>query len=307
MIQSKLKNEYRKNLEDIHSQMNELDERLTQINSFLFEISDSIDSYERSYNRIETNVFGQFLSRINVPNIKQFESIYQNLLDNEHLADCESRLENLKDRMKIEQNKSFDKEMDKWDKIIQENLRKLDKTKKNLNSVQKRLEKSEKSLSNLKNRLIELDEVLAEKTMRLQQINKDVNAARKMLESTNKSLVKLEFDLQSLTNKRHEIFERSFNESIAIPIRQNSSILDEIFGESHNLTIQDMYDRESEIDVDFDRYSEIKVKTDKEYFEMKLKINNEILGKESEIQQLTLASESSLSSKLVFIILLFEK
>ncbi|KAH7642135.1 hypothetical protein HUG17_5180 [Dermatophagoides farinae] len=295
--QSKLKNEYQKKLKDIRLQINELNERLYQIDSALCEISDSIDRYDHHFNRIETKVFGQFLSRNNVPNVKQFEALYLNSYDDEYLADCENRLENLKGKIKTEQDKSINKEMDEWKKIIHENLRKLDKAQKTLNSVRKSLDKNEKSHDNLRKRSTELNEILTETTIQLQQFNKEINKARKMLESTNKSIVKSKFDLQSLTNKRHKIFERSFNESIAIPIQQDLYILEEIFGESHNLTIHDIYHRESQINVNFDKYPEIKVKTDNEYVEMKHKITNDILSKESEIQKLTLASESSLSSK----------
>ncbi|XP_063237395.1 structural maintenance of chromosomes protein 1A isoform X2 [Bacillus rossius redtenbacheri] len=228
-----------------------------------------IQEIKENMNNVEDKVFAKFCTQIGVENIRQYEE-----------RELRSQQERMKKRMEFENQRNrilnqleFEKTRDtrnnvlRWERAVQDDEDALEAAK----------QAEQKQMADIEKDMRELDVLKSERTTKKSEVDamedligkarREMGSIAKDIQAVQKQQTALESKIEQRRADRHSILKQCKMEDIAIPmqrgnmedIAQESSVMDASENsslENTSLSVQQIYDRESRIVIDYTQLPE---------------------------------------------------
>ncbi|XP_026271914.1 structural maintenance of chromosomes protein 1A [Frankliniella occidentalis] len=250
-------------LQTLKTQLEEYGPRIDEIEHSMEVRDRKLDQLKEKLNSVEDDVFADFCASIGVANIRQYEE-----------RELRTQQERAKRRMEYEDQKNrilnqldFEKTRDtkdnvlRWERAVQDDEDALESAKQ---AEQKQLQEIDKDMR-------ELDRLKAERLNKKSEVDafdeligkarREVGAIAKDIQAAQKQVTSLESKVEQRKAERHSLLKQCKMEDIVIPMLRGN--MEDIAAEGGDTfedtssaatsmnTTQQMYDRESRIQLDY--------------------------------------------------------
>ncbi|KAK3931183.1 Structural maintenance of chromosomes protein 1A [Frankliniella fusca] len=250
-------------LQALKTQLEEYGPRIDEIEHSMEVRDRKLDQLKEKLNSVEDDVFADFCASIGVANIRQYEE--RELRTQQERAKRRMEFEDQKNR--IQNQLDFEKTRDtkdnvlRWERAVQDDEDALESAKQ---AEQKQLQEIDKDMRELdrlkaerlnkKSEADAFDELIGKARREVGAIAKDIQAAQKQVTS-------LESKVEQRKAERHSLLKQCKMEDIVIPMLRGN--MEDIAAEGGDTfedtssaasslnTTQQMYDRESRIQLDY--------------------------------------------------------
>lgn len=236
---------------DISDQIERVDQVLCDLEREIQTEEELLSEHQAKVVDAEREIFGDFLRRLDFASLKQFETVYFNIVEDDlnYLCECETRLKEMENRLKAEQDKNLAETLQKWNRIIEEESEKLDAAKSDYESCLKLFEADQTRHAELKASLDSIGDQWRNEQNQVKVIEKELSNWRKRIQNLQKSIVNFESTLRSLFERRHDLYRNSFIEALALPFISDPNSFQEIFNKLG--PINEVYSLEDGILLDY--------------------------------------------------------
>lgn len=250
-------------LQNLKTQLEEYGPRIDEIEHSMEVRDRKLDQLKEKLNSVEDDVFADFCTSIGVANIRQYEE--RELRTQQERAKRRMEFEDQKNR--IQNQLDFEKTRDtkdnvlRWERAVQDDEDALESAKQ---AEQKQLQEIDKDMR-------ELDKLKADRLNKKSDVDafdehigkarKEVSAIAKDIQASQKQASSLESKVEQRKADRHSILKQCKMEDIVIPMLRGN--MEDIAAEGGDTfedtssaassmnTTQQMYDRESRIQLDY--------------------------------------------------------
>lgn len=252
-LQSEI-NESQSKIIDMQNQIAEYEIQASKLKQSTDSSSLEIDSKVK---QIEESVYKPFLERLKMDNIRQFENVYfQNIEDDLMLLNqYESHFESLKNKLNQEKSKNIQESLEKWQQEVNEQNVKFQLVKCELLDFQKQYETDCDAYETFKASTEEICKQVADLQFQLKSVLKELSNAFSTHEAVSRTFLKTKARLNKMYVQRHELYKQAYVNLLDLPFEDGWSVYDQLFRDSSDLSDQEIYQMEDEIRVDFQKHN----------------------------------------------------
>ncbi|RZF46730.1 hypothetical protein LSTR_LSTR002593 [Laodelphax striatellus] len=225
-----------------------------------------IQEMKEKMNRVEDDIFEDFCRQIGMNNIRQYEE--RELRSQQERAKKRLEFENQRNRimnqLEFEKMKDTKNNVLRWERAVCDDEYELERAVQAQNKQSSEMEKDKAEIDRLKT------ERLAKKTdvdamdEEIGKARREVGSIAKDIQGLQKQVSNAESKLEMKKAERHSILKHCKMEDIAIPmlrgnmedIAQDSSMMDSSSMDTSTAQSQQIYDRESRIQIDYTTLSQ---------------------------------------------------